>query len=79
MSLGRTERTSEDMRATLGQRSQESPEQDCWDKIAGTGQQGWDSWNMIARTGQLGQDRKIRQSGQYIQDRKQRTILPQDS
>jgi hypothetical protein len=35
---------------------------------------------VIARTGQPGQDSQRRQSGQYIHDRKQRTILPeQDS
>ncbi len=40
VSLGRTERTSQDMRATLGQRHLESPGQDCWDRIADTGQLG---------------------------------------
>jgi hypothetical protein len=41
-----------------------------WDRIADT-----DSQDMIAKTGQPGQDSQIRQSGQYIQDRKHRTIL----
>ncbi len=73
VSLGRTERTSQDMTAALEQMPQESRGQDCWGRIAGTGQLGQDSQNAIARTGQPGQDSQRRQSGQYIQDRKQRT------
>jgi hypothetical protein len=68
------------MTATLGQQRQESPGQDYWGRIAGTGQLEQDSWGTIARTGQPGQDSERRQLGQYIQDRKQRTRLPgQDS
>jgi hypothetical protein len=37
---GRTERTSQDMTATLGHQRQESRGQDSWDMIAGTGQLG---------------------------------------
>jgi hypothetical protein len=48
--------------------------------IARTGQLGQDIRDRTAGTEQRGQDSQRRQSGQYIQDRKQRTILPeQDS
>ncbi len=61
MSLGRTERTSQGMTATLRQQRQYS-------------------LGARARVGQPGQDSTRRQSGQYIQDRKQRTRLTeQDS
>jgi len=44
------------------------------------GQQRQYSWGARARVGQPGQDSERRQSGQYIQNRKQRTRLPeQDS
>ncbi len=36
---------------------------------------GQDSWHRPAGIGQPGQDSQIRQSGLYIQDRKQKTIL----
>jgi hypothetical protein len=55
-------------------------EKDSWHKTAGIGQLRRNSQDRIARTGQPGQNIQRRQSGQYIQDRKQRTRLPeQDS
>jgi hypothetical protein len=53
-SLGRTERTSQDITALTGQQCQEGRGQDCWGRIAGTGQSGQE---------QLGQDSQRRQSG----------------
>jgi hypothetical protein len=40
------------MTATPGQQHQESHGQDCWDRIAGTGQPGCDSQDRTAETGQ---------------------------
>jgi hypothetical protein len=62
------------------QQRQESRGQDCWGRLAGTGQLRWDSRDTIARTGQPGQDSQKKLSGKYNQARKQRTRLPeQDS
>jgi hypothetical protein len=50
------------------------------DKTAGAGELAQESWDAISRTGQLGQTSQRRQSGQYIQGRKQTTRQPeQDS
>jgi hypothetical protein len=84
LSLGRTERTSQDITATLRQQRSESHGQDCWSRMAGTGQLGRNGHDRTAGTGQrektvrtvhLGQETEYKtartgqQGGQLGQDK----------
>jgi hypothetical protein len=85
VSLDRTERTSQEMTAKVGQQSQENYGQDCggWtrqpgqdnqDKIARTGQQAKENQDRTAGTGP--REKQI-QSRKYIRDGKKRRRLPE--
>ncbi len=78
MSLGKAKRTSQDITATTGAAASGAAALgELWTRFLG--QDSSDSWDPITGARKLGQDSQIRQSGKYIQDRKQRTRLPEQT